>query len=334
MTSLRRLKRHLDELMDGSGETVLGDVSMSVKNLLQDRLVLHWVGCTMVECEYGNTATPFTMVLPLVRDRKVVISMGNAMVNCSSVQVTLSCVFRKIITTKLDNLKKRGERQPTLVQRVWGGMVEEGNLKSCFAQIFSQFEKQFCIPASGDRIARDKIRADMVDNLAKYFPPCMALLYTKLKKGKKLKHEDRFQLSLFLKDIGLSVEEQIVLWETLYSSQKTRGGNLWSDNRRKYIYGIRHMYGLEGKRVEYNSKTCRRVMEGGRGGDLHCPLVGDVEDIYKYLKRSAKVTDKKAKEVVMMCKEGKVMKACRSLFCCERNFDRPAQLFLVARNSV
>ena len=118
--------------MDGSGETVLGDVSMSVKNLLQDRLVLHWV-------------------------------------KCSSVQVTLSCVFRKIITTKLDNLKKRGERQPTLVQRVWGGMVEEGNLKSCFAQIFSQFEKQFCIPASGDRIARDGISADMVDNLAMYY---------------------------------------------------------------------------------------------------------------------------------------------------------------------
>ena len=162
----------------------------------------------------------------------------------------------------------------------------------------------------------------------------MALLYSKLKKDKKLKHEDRFQLSLFLKDIGLSVEEQIVLWETLYSSQKTRGGNLWSDNRRKYIYGIRHMYGLEGKRVEYNSKTCRRVMEGGRGGDLHCPLVGDVEDIYKYLKRSTKVTDKEAKEVVMMCNEGKVMKACSSLFCCERNFDRPAQLFLVAKNSV
>ena len=293
----------------------------------------HWVGCSVPECEYGDTAIPFTMVLPLVRDRKVVISMGSALVNCRLVKVTLSCMFRKIITIKLDILKKRKERQPTLVQSVWGGEVEGGNIKSCFAQIFAQFENYFTIPAIGDRKVGEGIRANMVDNLAMYFPPCMAQLYKKLKKEKKLKHEDRFQLSLFLKDIGMSVEEQIVFWEALYSSHETRGGNLWSDRRRKYIYGIRHMYGFEGRRVEYNSKTCRRVMEGGRGGDLHCPFVGDVEDIYKYLQCSTKVTTKEAEEVLMMCKQGKTMNACRSLFCSEGNFDRPAQLFLMTRNS-
>ena len=51
----------------------------------------------------------------------------------------------------------------------------------------------------------------MVEGLAMYFPPCMALLYRELMRERKLKHADRFQLSLFLKDIGMGVEEQVRL---------------------------------------------------------------------------------------------------------------------------
>ena len=272
------------------------------------------------------------MVLPLVSKRQVSMSMGRAQVNCSLVQSTLGCIFRKIINTKLDILILRNkEGQPTSVQRVWSGSTEGGNIKSCFAQIFSQFGDYFVSTLWGGRRVGSGITADMVDSLALYFPPCMAMLYRKLKKERKLRHQDRFQLSLFLKDIGLSVEEQSKFWAAIYSSYRTGGpgGNLWADRRAKYSYGIRHMYGMEGRRVEYMSKTCRSIMEGG-GGDLYCPM-GDVEDISKYLKTSDVAGDKKAR-VLVMCKEGKARVACGSLAGCGGTFAGPAQLYGLARD--
>ena len=270
------------------------------------------------------------MVLPLVRERRVVLSLGRAEVNCSLVLSTLGCIFRRIITTKLDILStKDKEGQSTLVQRVWNGSLEEGNIKSCFAQIFGQF-RGYSIAASHSRVTGG-ITADMVEDLVMYFPPCMAMLYRKLKRDKKLKHNDRFQLSLFLKDIGLGVEEQVKFWAAIYSGHKTGGpgGNLWADKRAKYSYGIRHMYGLEGRRVEYKSKSCRGVMEGS-SGDLHCPLVGDVEDIAKYL-RTKNMDREKQDRLILMCREGQGGVACGSMAGCGGEFDKPSQLFVLAR---
>ena len=70
-----------------------------------------------------------------------------------------------------------------------------------------------------------------------------------------------FSLVLFYTGLQQSI------WAGIYSGCRTGGpgGNLWADRSAKYRYGIRHMYGLEGRRVEYKSKTCRRVMEGGGG---------------------------------------------------------------------
>ena len=332
ITSVRRLGRHLEEFMDGSND-VWGEVFMAVKELLGDRLLQHWVECRETECRHGNTLIPFTMVLPLVRVRRVAMSLGRAQVNCRLLQSTLGCIFRKIINTKLDILSKRNkEGQLTSVQRVWSGMLEGGNIKNCFAQIFGQF-RGYKVGTVSSRRVEGGITADMVEGMAMYFPPCIALLYRELMRERKLKHEDRFQLSLFLKDIGMGVEEQCRFWAGIYSRYKTGGpgGNLWADRSAKYRYGIRHMYGLEGRRVEYKSKTCMKVMVGG-GGNLHCPLVGEVEDIAKYL-RTRNMNSEKKDKVVLMCKEGKARMACGSLSGCGVDFAGPAQLFLVARRN-
>ena len=81
ITSVRRLGRHLEEFMDGSND-VWGEAFMAVKELLGDRLLQHWVECRETECRHGNTLIPFTMVLPLVRVRRVAMSLGRAQVNC------------------------------------------------------------------------------------------------------------------------------------------------------------------------------------------------------------------------------------------------------------
>ena len=108
-------------------------------------------------------------------------------------------------------------------------MLEGGNIKNCFAQIFGQF-RGYKVGTVSSRRVEGGITADMVEGMAMYFPPCIALLYRELMRERKLKHEDRFQLSLFLKDIGMGVEEQCRFWAGIYSRYKTGGPgvNLWA----------------------------------------------------------------------------------------------------------
>lgn len=97
------------------------------------------------------------------------------------------------------------------------------------------------------------VTADMVDDVARrHFPPCMRNLYDRLKRDHHLKHFGRLQLGLFLKGIGLPLDEAIVFWRKMY-------GSTMSDDKfnKEYKYNIRHSYGQEGKRANYPPK--RRV---------------------------------------------------------------------------
>jgi DNA primase large subunit len=74
----------------------------------------------------------------------------------------------------------------------------------------------------------------------------MRNLQDSLKADKHLKHGGRLQYGLFLKAIGLSVEEALVFWRTGFS-------NITDDKfQKEYAYNVRYNYGLEGKRVNYN----------------------------------------------------------------------------------
>jgi len=54
--------------------------------------------------------------------------------------------------------------------------------------------------------------AASVDGLSQHFPLCMQNLHRELRKNSHLKHFGRLQYTLFLKGIGLSLEESILFW--------------------------------------------------------------------------------------------------------------------------
>lgn len=75
----------------------------------------------------------------------------------------------------------------------------------------------------------------------------MKNLHTNLRRDKHLRHGGRMQYGLFLKAIGLSIEEALVFWRMAFS-------NMTDDKFRKdYAYNIRHNYGLEGHRKNYSA---------------------------------------------------------------------------------
>lgn len=93
------------------------------------------------------------------------------------------------------------------------------------------------------------VTATMVQDLVtRHAPACMRNLNTTLRTNKHLKHFGRQQYNLFLKGIGLSVEEALLFWRKSFSGMTDDKFN------KEHRYNIRHGYGLEGGRKNYAPK--------------------------------------------------------------------------------
>lgn len=114
-----------------------------------------------------------------------------------------------------------------------------------------------------------ELRADQIDSLLPYFPLCMQSLHKNLRKDAKLKHFGRLQYTLFLKGIGLSIDEALVFWKTAFKNTPDDKFN------KEYRYNFRHSYGLEGNRRNYKPKTCQQILTENQPGPQEnhgCPF--------------------------------------------------------------
>lgn len=115
------------------------------------------------------------------------------------------------------------------------------------------------------RLTLDAVPAAM----ARSAPLCMRSLYDRLRTTHHLKHDGRMQFGLFLKGIGVTLEDSLALWREEF----TRGGKTSEQFDKGYAYNIRHNYGQEGKRVNYTPYSCMRIIGATPVGDqFHgCP---------------------------------------------------------------
>ena len=73
---------------------------------------------------------------------------------------------------------------------------------------------------------------------------------------------DRSSTHLFLKEVGLPVSHAVNFWQREYSQTACCPGDNagcthdWKRDSRRYTYSIRHLYGLEGSRVNYRAHSC------------------------------------------------------------------------------
>ncbi|KRY24385.1 DNA primase large subunit, partial [Trichinella britovi] len=90
-------------------------------------------------------------------------------------------------------------------------------------------------------------------------------------------------LGLFLKKIGLSLNESLKFWEYHFRPKIDA-----EKFQRQYAYSIRHNYGEEGKRADYAVYSCLKIiMNNPPGiGDLNgCPFKHcDAEHLQQLLK--------------------------------------------------
>jgi DNA primase large subunit len=103
----------------------------------------------------------------------------------------------------------------------------------------------------------------------RHFPLCMAQLYSTLQSERHLRHAGRMQLGLFLKRAGLNLEESMAFWKASFAPRTT--GEKFE---KEYAYNVRHSYGKEGRRKDYEAHSCFKVISANPGvGEAHgCPF--------------------------------------------------------------
>lgn len=117
------------------------------------------------------------------------------------------------------------------------------------------------------------INAASVDPLSQHFPLCMRNLHMQLRKNSHLKHYGRLQYTLFLKGIGLTLEDCLVFWRQAFK--------LMTDDvfNKEYKYNVRHAYGDVGGDATrrgrgYSPFSCQKILTEhppGSGEAHGCP---------------------------------------------------------------
>ena len=205
----------------------------------------------------------WTRVPELVEQRKVLLSRGKAYVPVKE--------QTSMVLTEFTN---RLERALDLTSRALPRLDEDDRL----SPILNHLSKNFATPdaafADSDAaLPGAPINASNVDSLSQHFPLCMKNLHTTLRKNSHLKHFGRLQYTLFLKGIGLSLDDCVLFWRHSFK--------LITDDtfNKEYKYNIRYAYGEVGGDANrrgrgYSPHSCQKILtEHPPGpGEAHgCP---------------------------------------------------------------
>lgn len=112
-----------------------------------------------------------------------------------------------------------------------------------------------------------------IDALASSFPLCMSHLHGELRKNAHLKHMGRLQYGLFLKGLGLSLEDALIFWRRSFRNMTDEKFN------KEYRYNVRHAYGDVGgdsnrRGKGYTPYSCQKLLTEplpGPGQAHGCP---------------------------------------------------------------
>ncbi|KAL8733692.1 MAG: hypothetical protein Q9181_003474 [Wetmoreana brouardii] len=138
------------------------------------------------------------------------------------------------------------------------------------------------------------INASSIDTLAQHFPVCMRNLHMTLRKNSHLKHFGRLQYTLFLKGLGLTLEDCLIFWHQSFKSITDDAFN------KEYRYNIRHAYGdVGGDAIRrgrgYSPFSCQKILTEhppGSGESHGCPYRHFSIDNLTTLLQTTGVTDR------------------------------------------
>ncbi|CAI0381293.1 unnamed protein product [Linum tenue] len=234
-------------------------VTTSEFEVIKDKLTLvaRSINQTLPTADAIFYKVPFQEVPELVAGRRVFLSDGYAYVAMNQVVSLVATQFRSLLSKAL-----------TLTNRKWMSTIREQE-KDRLTPIVEALSTSYVGPDYSVGREFGEVSLKDIDNVAKSsFPLCMRHLFDKLREDHHLKHWGRMQLGLFLKGVGLKLDDALAFWKAEFS-QKV-GAERFD---KEYAYSIRHNYGKEGKRVDYTPYSCQKIISLTPSvGDHHgCP---------------------------------------------------------------
>ncbi|XP_074189243.1 DNA primase large subunit [Rhinolophus sinicus] len=221
---------------------------------------------------------PFAEALDLFRGRKVYLEDGFAYVP-----------LKDIVAIILNEFRTKLSKALALTARSLPTILSDERLQP----LLNHFSHSYTGQDYSTQGNVGKISLDQIDSLStKSYPPCMRQVHKALRDNHYLRHGGRTQYGLFLKDIGLTLEQALQFWK-----QEFIRGKLDPDKFDKgYSYNIRHSFGKEGKRTDYTLFrlfSCLKIIltNPPSQGDYHgCPFRHSDPELLKQKLQSYKIS--------------------------------------------
>ncbi|KAL7878065.1 hypothetical protein SRHO_G00047080 [Serrasalmus rhombeus] len=275
-------------------------ISLEEKKKLTDQLInssYGLSGATIVEQDFYKV--PFQDALDLVRTRKVFLQGGYAYIP-----------HQDIVTIVLNDFRTRLSKALALTARSLPAVQSDERLQPLLNHLSHAYVGQdYSIQKNIGKVSLEQIDALS----AKSFPLCMRQLHKALRDSHHLRHGGRMQYGLFLKGIGLTLEQALQFWRSEFIRGKVDADKF----DKAYAYSIRHMFGKEGKRTDYTPYSCMKVILSNppSQGDYHgCPFRHSDPELLKQKLQSYKLSPSGIIQILDLVKGMHYQLACQKYF--------------------
>ncbi|XP_077438264.1 DNA primase large subunit [Vanacampus margaritifer] len=275
-------------------------ISIEAKRALQDKLVNSSYGVSGITVEDQDFyKVPFQDALDLVRTRKVYLKAGYVYIP-----------HQDIVTIVLNDFRTGLSKALALTARSLPAVHSDERLQPLLNHLsHSYLGQDYSIQKNVGKISLEQI-----DSLSgKSFPLCMRQLHHSLRENHHLRHGGRMQYGLFLKGIGLSLEQALQFWRSEFIRGKVDADKF----DKAYAYSVRHMFGKEGKRTDYTPYSCMKVIMSNppSQGDHHgCPFRHSDPELLKQKLQFYKVTPSGISQILDLVKGMHYQLACQKYF--------------------
>jgi len=118
------------------------------------------------------------------------------------------------------------------------------------------------------------------------------------------------QYSLFLKGIGIKLDDAIKFWKGEFEKAQINRKNFEKD----YLYNIKHNYGQVGKQMNYTPYGCQKLTSLPMNGQHGCPYRTLSETALLETLKLKGIGEDQSKIVVQLSQKKEYVVACRMVF--------------------
>uniref|UniRef100_A0A7M4F2Q5 DNA primase large subunit n=1 Tax=Crocodylus porosus TaxID=8502 RepID=A0A7M4F2Q5_CROPO len=317
-------------------------ISKDVKKRLKDELFMSTPGLSAEKVEEQSFyKIPLQDAQDLIRVRRVLLNYGFALVPHQDMVVIILNNYRTKLSKALavaaviGKLHRTGRRDvcggvPTWLRKHWSKAQAHGGDLSVLSltarslpavqsderlqPLLNHLSHSYIGPDYSAQKNTGKISLEQIDALSvKSYPICMRQLHKALRENHHLRHGGRMQYGLFLKGIGLTLEQALEFWRSEFIR-----GKIDADKFDKgYAYSIRHNYGKEGKRTDYTPFSCMKIILSNppSQGDYHgCPFRHSDPELLKQKLQSYKISSTGISQILELVKGMHYQLACQKYF--------------------